>query len=191
MISLSSSRRFAVAGAGRLRQSLKLDRFTSSHRHIFTIDGASAFFEALLSAYSASMNSNLSLIDDPWRRRVAGRGFTARLSQNRLRGIPRNRLYVRRPVMLRARSARRVFPAESDFGWWGAQHNRDCSVEASRIVLFDPIGGNDGQEGVGPRGVGAVGAVRGGVRVVAGLAGVFARCGGGQAVSVRSAQPLA
>ena len=49
------------------RQSLELDRFTSSRRHILTIDGASLFFPAKPSAYSASMNSNLSLNDDPWR----------------------------------------------------------------------------------------------------------------------------
>jgi hypothetical protein len=39
--------------------------------------------------------------------------------------------------------------------------------------LCDPIGGSDGQEGVGSDRVGAVGAVRGGVCVVADVAGVF------------------
>jgi hypothetical protein len=34
-------------------------------------------------AYSASMNSYLSLTDAPLRRRVAGRDLTARLSKNR------------------------------------------------------------------------------------------------------------
>jgi len=41
-------------------------------------------------------------------------------------------------------------------------------------VVCDPIGVSDGQEDMGPDGVGAVGAVRGGVRVVAEVAGVFA-----------------
>ena len=58
-------------------------------------------------------------------------------------------------------------------------------------MFRDPTGGKDGQEGVGPGGVGAVGAVCGGVRVVAEVTVVFAFGGGRPAVSVRSAQPLA
>ena len=65
-------------------------------------------------------------------------------------------------------------------------------AEASRVhVLCDPIGGFDGQEGVGPNAVGTVGAVRGGICGVAAVAVVFALGGGKQAVAAGSAEPLA
>jgi len=48
---------------------------------------------------------------------VAGGNLTPRLSQNRLRGIPRNGLYVQSVVMLRMGPAGCVLPAEGDFGW--------------------------------------------------------------------------
>src|SRR6266545_6286158 len=77
---------------------------------------------------------------------------------------------------------------------WSGDALNIIVVRPSRLLGFvfcDPIGGSDGQEGVGPGGVGAVGAVRGGVRVVVDVSGLLALGGGGQAVSVRSAQPLA
>jgi hypothetical protein len=58
-------------------------------------------------------------------------------------------------------------------------------------VLCDLIGGFDGQEGVGPDAVGTVGAVRDGIRCVAGIAVVFAVGGGQEAVAVGAAQPVA
>ena len=56
--------------------------------------------------------------------------------------------------------------------WRGDSFNIIVAV-LSRLrgfVLRDPTGGIDGQEGVVPRGVGAVGAVRGGVLFVAAVA---------------------
>jgi hypothetical protein len=59
------------------------------------------------------------------------------------------------------------------------------------FVFCDPSGGSDGQAGVVPGGVGAVDAVRGGVRGVVAVSGVFIVGDGEQVVSVRSAEPLA
>jgi hypothetical protein len=57
--------------------------------------------------------------------------------------------------------------------------------------VFDPIGGIDGQQVVGPGAVGPVGAVRGGVLFVAAVAVVFPFDGGEQAVAAGSAEPVA
>src|ERR1019366_3108826 len=59
------------------------------------------------------------------------------------------------------------------------------------LMFRDPTGGKNGQEGVGPGAVGAVGAVRGGVRVVAEVTIVFVLGCGRPAVSAPSPQPLA
>jgi hypothetical protein len=59
------------------------------------------------------------------------------------------------------------------------------------VVFRDLTGGIDGQEGVVPGGVRAVGAVCGGVRVVAVVTVVFVFGDGRQAVPAGSAQPLA
>jgi len=61
------------------------------------------------------------------RRRGAGAGlsaggFLAAATPNRLRGIPRNGLYVRRTNTLKTRFAAEVFPAQRDPRGWGAQH---------------------------------------------------------------------
>ncbi len=58
------------------------------------------------------------------------------------------------------------------------------------FVFCDPTGGSDGQEGVVPGGVGAVGAVCGGVRVVADVSVVFA-FGGGRPGCVSSISSVA
>jgi hypothetical protein len=67
MNSLSSSRLSAVAEAGRPRHSQNPEREISSHAHIFTLGGASMLFAVVLAAFSASMNSNLSLTEARWR----------------------------------------------------------------------------------------------------------------------------
>jgi hypothetical protein len=59
------------------------------------------------------------------------------------------------------------------------------------FVFRDPTGGIDGQEGVVPGGVGAVGAVRGGVLFVAAVAVLFAIGGRQPTVPAGSAQSLA
>src|SRR5215207_5913977 len=66
MSSLSSVRRRAVADSGLFRQSQYPDRDTPVHTHICTIDGVELLFWCA-AAYSASMNSNVSLTEDPGR----------------------------------------------------------------------------------------------------------------------------
>ena len=57
-------------------------------------------------------------------------------------------------------------------------------------MVFDPIGGIDGQQVVGSGGVGSVGAVRAGVLFVAAVAVVFPFGGGEQAVAAGPAEPV-
>ena len=60
------------------------------------------------------------------------------------------------------------FPCSARSGVAGALHIIIAVLSRVRGFVFcDPTGGSDGQEGVGPGGVGAVGAVRGGVRALA------------------------
>ena len=82
---------------------------------------------------------------------------------SRVSGDDHARLYVQPTVMLRTALAGRVSPAQR--GFCGDAFNIIVAVrvEASRIVFCDPTGGSDGQAGVGPGGVGTVGAVCGGV----------------------------
>src|ERR1700691_4185049 len=62
---LISSLLFAVAGPGLLRHSQNPDFDTPSHSHIWLTVGAVVALSAAAAAYSASINSYLSLTDAP------------------------------------------------------------------------------------------------------------------------------
>jgi hypothetical protein len=96
--------------------------------------------------------------------------------------------------MLKTGSSTSVLPAERGLWVYGGDAFHIIIAVLSGLlgfVFWDPIRGSDGQTGVGSGGVGTVGAVRGGFRVVVGVSGVFAVGGCVQAVSVGSTQPVA
>jgi hypothetical protein len=84
------------------------------------------------------------------------------------------RLYVNRPNMLTTGFGGLRFRRKIGHRGAGAFNIIIGPADACRVhVLRDPIGGIDGQEGVVPGGVGAVGSARGGVRRVVGVPVVF------------------